>query len=427
MAKPKYSPHETTGIAGYIKSNGLTEFEFDHIKGMLATGDQTPERFRNLIIPQLLKLGIKISLDGQKVKVESMPQNNGNETMQAELESNKTKLTHQYVAPINYLDFFTAILMGDNALFYGPPGCGKSLTAEFIGHEMGKDIFKRNDYRVMRLSLGGYFNPADLTGEMLLMDSPHGTGVITKYIYGHLTEAVEKGYMLICDEVDCMSPEANSAFQRITETDGRVIVKTERGPVEIKKHPHYRLVFTSNTLLTGDPSGMFSGAQVQNSAFKDRINSIFEFDYQPMVERNILLKEYKLPAKVCEVLYGPNGTDPTKGIVNLIRAACKAGTIQAHLSMRTLVEVAKHYRAFNGRDKNKSHSWHKSMFYCFVSKFPPQYHGQILGMIRQACGEELVPSINKPEIEKHNDYLKRNGFFPTEETYLPEELKALYA
>jgi hypothetical protein len=425
MAKPKYSPNETVEIAGYIKTNGLTEIDFDHIKGFLASSDQTIERFKNLIVPQLFKLGIKVSIKGNMIKVESNSQN-GNEPMKAESESNETRLTHQYVAPTNYLDCLTAILMGDNALFHGPPGCGKSLTAERIGHELGTEVFKRKDYKVGRLSLGGYFNPADLTGEMLLMDSPTGNGVVTQYIYGHLTEAVEKGYMLICDEVDCMSPEANSAFQRITETDGRVIIKTERGPVEIKKHPHYRLVFTSNTVLTGDPTGMFSGAQVQNSAFKDRINSIFEFDYMPMVERGILAKNYKLPTKVCEVLYGPNGTDPTKGIVNLIRAACKAGTIQAHLSMRTIVEVAKHYRAFNGKDVNKCHSWHKSMYYCFISKFPPQYQNTILGMIRQAVGEELVPTIDKREIEKHTDYLKRNGFFPTEDTYMPEELKALY-
>jgi hypothetical protein len=427
MAKPGFSVTEIENIINRFEeinaSNGNL-IGFSEIKSALIPEDQTIERFRNLIIPILRKRGINITLNGTQFYYTKENEKVSN----METNSNRTKLHHTYVAPLFYRDLLTSVLMNDNPLFQGPPGCGKSITAENIGWELADTVFKRPDYKVTRLSLGGYFNPADLIGEMLLLDSPHGKGVVTNYIYGHLTEAAEKGYMLICDEVDCMSPEANSAFQRITETDGRIVIKTEKGSVEIKKHPQYRLIFTSNTHLTGDPSGMFGGAQVQNAAFRDRIQTTFEFDYMPSYEVQILLKDYKMPPKVCEMLYGTisGGIAPDKGLVNVLRAACKDGTIQAHLSMRTIMEFARHYKSYNGSDINKSHSWHKSMYYCFISKFPPQYRKQILEIIQTVCGSELVPTTDKKEIERHTDYLKKNGFFPLADTYLPEELKGVH-
>ena len=49
----------------------------------------------------------------------------------------------------------------------------------------------------------------------------------------------------------------------------------------------------------------------------------------------------------------------------------------------------------------------------------------ILETIQTVCGTELVPTLDRKEIEKHTDYLKRNGFFPLADTYLPEELKGI--
>ncbi len=422
MAIPKLHPDELKSILAFC--NESKECDFADIKPFLSNADPTLERFRNLIAPEIRKKGIKVDIKGNTITFQHKEITQ--EMKPQEEISNKTKLEHAYVAPKFYKDLLISVIMGDHPLFNGPKGCGKSLTAEYLGHEIGKKAFHRTDYRVTRISLGGYFNPSDLIGETLLFDAPSGNGTITKFVLGHLAEAVKYGYMLICDEVDCMSPEANSAFQRITETDGKVIIKTETGTLEIPKHPHYRLIFTSNTKMRGDSSGMFNGAQVQNSAFIDRIPITFEFDYMPEYEAIILKEQYKLPTVVCEMLYGsPAGTVQPTGLVPMLREACKNGTIQDQLSMRTIMEFARHYRAFKGGDVDKCHSWHKSMEYCFVSKFPEQYHNVVKNTIKDVCGAELIPTSDRKIIDSHTAYLKAKGFFPTEETYLPQELKML--
>ena len=420
MAKPKLTDYEIETVISSLNNAGSSIIDFNEVKQSLVLGDQTIERFRNLIIPELNNRGFIANVNGNNIHFES-PQKNTSSTSNSEL----TNLSHQFITPRNYSDLMIAVRMNGTPLFVGPKGCGKSITAEVLCHDLGKNYFKRDNYKVTRFSLGGCFNPADLLGEMLLFDSPLGGGVITKYVYGYLSEAVENGYALILDEVDCASPEVNSLLQRITETDGKIIIKTEKGSISIKRHPHYRLIYTANTYLTGDYTGMFAGAMNQNSAFRDRITAIFEFDYTPEHECMILLKDYKLPPKVVEALYGTQAA-PMNGLVNVVRAACKAGTIQDSLSMRTITEFAKHYAAFNGPDKNKSYSWHKAMNICFVRKFPPQYHNQVRETIGKILGPELIPTEDRKEIEKHTDFLKSKGFFPTQDTYIPPELLGIY-
>lgn len=460
MDRPRSTPSERKKVTDLINnamdSDGKCTLSKKDVHACLNQDDPDIEdRMISLIKPKLKKEGItfKSNSDNYNFTVKATAIKDCEETqtftqkgvvniekgsipkVNANPSKGKTDIKHKYVYPPQFADVKHSILAGDIPLLVGPPGCGKSILLENVAHNLGEHHFNRpyalangelnpDRYKFIRMSLGGYIDPADIVGTVELVEDPEANGgkggVTTKFVPGALTEAVEHGYMVIFDEWDTMSPETNSVFQRITETDGKMVIKTEKGAMVIDRHPHFRMAFTANTYGDGDETGMFGGAQPQNAALKDRINCIYSIDYNPPVERRILQDFYKLPPKLLDKLYGtdPDCTETDKALVNNLRANQKKNddTIRGFLTMRIMMQIGEKYKFFG---------YHKTFNNYFLMKFPPSDHETIKATMASIFGKGLVPSDDRDFIDSNKNAVSKSGFDPLEDGYVPDELKGL--
>lgn len=432
MPRPNITDQEITAIVNLVMETGEEKVTLPEasILPLLHEDDQTPDRVTKLLKDELSTKGIKVRKSGNgfvfrattmaPVSSPNIINEVSKETGAVDPKQWATRLDHEYMTPrIIYSDVMIAIQNNCIPLLIGPPGCGKSIMLEQIAIDLGIP-FKR-------ISLNGVVDPADIIGDIQIISDGNG-GTVTKYTYGILTEAVEKGHMVIFDEVDTMHPMTNGIFQRITESDGQLVIKTEVGSKIIQKHPQYRVAYTANTDGYGDHTGMFAGAQVQNAAFLDRISIRFKVDYSPVTEHTILEENYKLPSGVLKALYGNDPTDPNN-LVNTIRARCAdSNGWNAFLTMRTIMEIGKNYKSYHGPGvgefANCTMSWHKTMLYCFVLAFPSIYQEDVKTLIRQMVGVEFSPTNDEDEIISPSvkKALKDKGFFPLADSFVPKQL-----
>lgn len=391
--------------------------------------DQTAERITKLLAPRLEKEGIKLTRKGlgfeysiistNEKPMKTSLKNNPTPTPTTSTstwESKVTRLNHNFMPPNDYGDIRRAVSLGDIVHLVGPPGCGKSITLEQVAIDL-KIPF-------VRFSLGGHIDPANLLGDIQLCDSESGQGIVTHYVKGILAEFAETGGMIIFDELDMMDASGNAVFQRVAETDGQIVIKTHdknKPTVVIQKHPLFRMAFTSNTEGHGDISGMFSGSQQQNTSLLDRINARFFVNYDTFNDFQIMAYDYKLPQGIIQALFGTtNGTktDPDC-LVSLIRKKCEGDNgWRTHLTSRILMDVAAHYASFNGTVPTTTFSWHKTMLYYFINKFPVHYRNAILDMIRSKVGVSFVPTNDDDFIISKGSELKAGNYFPNPDTFV---------
>ena len=428
--RPAKTEEEINAIVDFVKGHETQKVTVDskEILPLLNSQDQTVDRVTKLLAKPLKDEGIGIRKHGEKLvftmttSVVSTPEHSSSsvEVVQDEADkvlqdpsAFKTKLTHKFKLPRGYSDIKNAVQAGSLPLLVGPPGCGKSILLE--------EVYCDLNIPFSRMSLGGYVDPLDILGGTQLVDGENG--VITRFVPGILTEAVEFGKGVIFDEFDTMSPLTNSIFQRITETDGQLVLRTEKGSRVFKKHPLYRIAYTANTDGHGDASGMFAGAQVQNSALLDRINVRFYLDYNPIVECAILRDDYGLPEGVINALFGKDGKDKDS-IVNTIRRKCSdtSGGWRTHLTMRMLIDFAKHFVLFNGSRDTFSFGWHKAFYHCILLKFPVEYRNPVCDIVRNVCGPGFEPTNVEADIKKMAEEMKKKNFFPTGKTWRPSHL-----
>jgi hypothetical protein len=403
---------------------------------LIDPSDQTKERINKLLAPRLEGKGIFLITKGlnfefsikDSVPVDQKPLSGktmANDTIveaSGEWVSKPTRLNHNFVPNGEYGDIRKAVSLGDVVHVVGPPGCGKSITLEQIAIDL--------EIPFVRFSLGGYLDPANLLGDIQLCDSENGQGIVTYYVKGILAEMAEKGGMIIFDELDQMEPAGNSVFQRITEADGQIVIKTHdknKPTVVIQRHPMFRMAFTSNTEGHGDVSGMFAGVQQQNQSLLDRINARFFTDYDTFNDYQIMRDDYKLPAGVIKALFGTTTdtkVDPTC-LVAEIRAKCKADNgWRTHLTSRMLMDIASHYAAFHGTVNTTTFSWHKTMLFYFLNKFPVHYRKLVQDMIRTKLGSDFEPTNDSDKIVNLGPTLKTQKFFPNPDTFvLPSMMK----
>lgn len=183
----------------------------------------------------------------------------------------------------------------------------------------------------------------DLLGHYCL---DNGNTVFQK---GPVVEAMERGAILLLDELDGGHVNRVLCLQSILEGKGVLIKQTGE---YIKPKKGFNIFATSNTKGRGSDDGKYMGLNIMNGAFLDRFAAMIHQDYPPVgVERNILIRHV---AEYCSV-------DDSKLNIytTFVENICKwaketrdrfnSGDIEDVVTTRTLINTIKGYFIFNSQ------------------------------------------------------------------------------
>ena len=177
----------------------------------------------------------------------------------------------------------------------------------------------------------------DLLGGYRLKDGQ------TVWQNGPVIEAMERGALLLLDEIDLASNKI-MCLQPILEGSGIYVKKINKF---VKPKNGFNVVATANTKGQGSDDGKFIGTNVLNEAFLERFPITFEQSYpKPSVEEKILNSTLKSAGK--------SDKDFCKKLVtwaDVIRKTYFDGGVDEIISTRRLVHIIQAYAIFGKKMK----------------------------------------------------------------------------
>jgi hypothetical protein len=220
-------------------------------------------------------------------------------------------------------------------LFYptfitGLSGNGKTLSVEQACSQLKREL--------IRVNVTIETDEDDLIGGFRLVNGE------TAWHNGPVVEALERGAILLLDEIDLASNKI-LCLQSILEGKGVFLKKIGRF---VKPSAGFNVIATANTKGKGSEDGRFIGTNVLNEAFLERFPVTFEQSYPaPSIEQRIL-EGVALDLDV-------NDRDFCKRLCDwsdIIRKTFYDGGIEEIISTRRLVHIIRAYSIF--RDKAKA-------------------------------------------------------------------------
>jgi len=164
----------------------------------------------------------------------------------------------------------------------------------------------------------------------------------TKFFKGPVIKAMERGCVLLLDEIDLANPAKIMCLQSILEGKGCFIKKTGEF---ITPANGFTVVATGNTKGKGSDDGRFIGTNVMNEAFLERFPITCEQQYPaPAIEKKILAKVF-VDLAVDDIEYSEKLVD----WADIIRKTFYDGGVDEVISTRRLVHIAKAYSIFGDR------------------------------------------------------------------------------
>ena len=211
----------------------------------------------------------------------------------------------------------------------GLSGNGKTFGVEQACAQLNREL--------IRVNITIETDEDDLIGGFRLIDGN------TVWHNGPVVEALERGAVLLLDEVDLASNKI-LCLQPILEGKGIFLKKIGRF---VNPAKGFNVIATANTKGKGSDDGRFIGTNVLNEAFLERFPVTFEQDYpSPSVEKRIL-------GGVASNL-GVTDTDFIARLVDwgdIIRKTFYDGGIDEIISTRRLVHIVRAYSIFNNKGK----------------------------------------------------------------------------
>jgi hypothetical protein len=219
-------------------------------------------------------------------------------------------------------------------LFYptfitGLSGNGKTFSVEQACAQLGREL--------IRVNVTIETDSDDLIGGFRLVNGE------TAWHNGPVIEALERGAVLLLDEVDLASNKI-LCLQSILEGKGVFLKKIGRF---IKPAPGFNVIATANTKGKGSEDGRFIGTNVLNEAFLERFCVTFEQPYPaPAIEQKIL--------EGIALDLGVEDRDFCKRLCDwsdVIRKTFYDGGIEEIISTRRLVHIVRAYSIFGDKAK----------------------------------------------------------------------------
>ena len=210
----------------------------------------------------------------------------------------------------------------------GMSGNGKTTMIEQVCASTGREL--------IRVNITAETDEDDLLGGFRLINGE------TKFVFGGVIQAMQRGAILLLDEID-LGTERMMCLQPVLEGKGIYIKKIG---VFVKPAPGFNVVATANTKGKGE-SDRFVGTRVMNEAFLDRFSYWFEQDYADRtVEARIIIRKMKA--------YGREDKDFAQYLVKwaeTIRLGFKEGGLDDIITTRRLEEVCKAFAIFADKEK----------------------------------------------------------------------------
>ena len=244
------------------------------------------------------------------------------------VEQNLIPIKDENFVPFgNFTDVKKIIKSG---IFYptfitGLSGNGKTFSVEQACADLNREL--------IRVNITIETDEDDLIGGFRLVDGN------TVWHNGPVVEALERGAVLLLDEIDLASNKI-LCLQSVLEGKGVFLKKIGKF---VQPAPGFTVVATANTKGKGSEDGRFIGTNVLNEAFLERFPVTFEQSYpSPKTEQKIL-------ESLCD------DTAFCKRLVDwadIIRKTFYDGGVEEVISTRRLVHIV---RAFSiWKDKAKS-------------------------------------------------------------------------
>jgi MoxR-like ATPase len=208
----------------------------------------------------------------------------------------------------------------------GLSGNGKTHSVEQACAQLKREL--------IRVNITIETDEDDLIGGFRLVDGS------TVWHNGPVIEALERGAVLLLDEIDLASNKI-LCLQSVLEGNGVFLKKIGR---YVRPAAGFTVVATANTKGKGSDDGRFIGTNVLNEAFLERFPITFEQEYPTE----------KTEIKILSNVMGNTDDDFAEKLVRwaqVIRKTFYDGGVDEVISTRRLVHIAKAFAIFGKRDK----------------------------------------------------------------------------
>ena len=212
----------------------------------------------------------------------------------------------------------------------GLSGNGKTLNVQQACAELKREC--------VRVNVTIETDEDDLIGGFRLVDGE------TKFNLGPVAVAMEKGAVLLLDEIDLASNKI-MCLQPVLEGNGIYVKKINR---YIRPAKGFTVIATANTKGKGSDDGRFIGTNILNEAFLERFPVTMEQPYPAVaVEKKIVVGSMEKYGKVDEEF-----ADRLVTWAEVIRKSFYDGAVDEIISTRRLDHIVKAFAIFG--DKMKS-------------------------------------------------------------------------
>jgi hypothetical protein len=206
----------------------------------------------------------------------------------------------------------------------GLSGNGKTFSVEQACAQLGREL--------IRVNITIETDEDDLIGGFRLVDGS------TVWHNGPVVEALERGAILLLDEIDLASNKI-LCLQSILEGKGVFLKKIGK---RVDPASGFNIFATANTKGKGSDDGRFIGTNVLNEAFLERFPVTFEQEYpSASIEKKIL-------SASCD---DENFVSHLVDWAGIIRKTFYDGGIDELISTRRLVHIIRAYTIFSDKAK----------------------------------------------------------------------------